>query len=256
MGQHLTLTNGIVSIVAEYKIEGNGTCNCSSCMDCTAALTDNLNCYNKVKLTANITNQSGICLNNPENFNNKIFDCKGNIINGTGWNYGVYLENKKNNTIRNCTITCFEYGIYLKNSSNNTIERNAISNHNIGIYSENSTSVINSNMVINNTAYDLYSSDWLSSSGSNNTCDKAEKWDDTDVTSGGCRNKYQSQSTEKATDIFDAVEMLEYLSGQKNLTQLSNHNKPGYYKFVGNENNADINLLDVFALIHKIGMEG
>jgi len=377
----VTLTNGIVSIVAEYNIEGNGVCNCSNCMICTAALEDNTNCYDKIKLTADITNQPGICINDPKNFNNKIFDCQGNEINGNRGNYGIYLNNKTNNTIKNCIITNFHkgvslynssnntitnntvnsnwrgislynspnnnvaknivnsnndigiclspsnnntltnntvnsnaYGIYLHYSSNNntitnntvnsnnksgiylydnsnfneilnneisnnshgisisdcdpwgdwcpggntnnTIERNAISNHNIGIYSENSTSVINSNMVINNTAYDLYSSDWLLSSGSNNTCDKAEKWDDTDATSGGCRNKYQSQSTEKATDIFDAVEMLEYLSGQKNLTQLSNHNKPGYYKFVGGNDNKDINLPDVFALIAHIVREG
>ncbi|PKP56126.1 MAG: hypothetical protein CVT88_10530, partial [Candidatus Altiarchaeales archaeon HGW-Altiarchaeales-1] len=55
----------------------------------------------------------------------------------------------------------------------------------------------------------------------------------------------------KAKDLFDAVEMLEYLSGQKNFNQLSYSNIPGYYKFVGNEN-SEITLLDVFALIDKI----
>ena len=50
--------------------------------------------------------------------------------------------------------------------------------------------------------------------------------------------------------------MLEYLSGQKNLTQLSNHNKPGYYKFDGGNDNKDINLPDVFALIAHIVREG
>ncbi|PKP57297.1 MAG: hypothetical protein CVT89_04750 [Candidatus Altiarchaeales archaeon HGW-Altiarchaeales-2] len=55
----------------------------------------------------------------------------------------------------------------------------------------------------------------------------------------------------KAKDLFDAVEMLEYLSGQKNFNQLSYSNIPGYYKFVGNEN-SEITLFDVFALIDKI----
>ena len=62
----------------------------------------------------------------------------------------------------------------------------------------------------------------------------------------------------KATDIFDAVEMLEYLSGQKNSTELSHYdsnNKYGYYKFVGNVSD-DINLFDVFVLIDRIVIEG
>ena len=46
-------------------------------------------------------------------------------------------------------------------------------------------------------------------------------------------------------DIFDAVEMLEYLSGER--SQLIHTQE--YYKFVGS---GDINLLDVFALIDKI----
>ncbi len=51
----------------------------------------------------------------------------------------------------------------------------------------------------------------------------------------------------KATDIFDAVEMLEYLSGQKNLENLT------YCKSYYNLNNDDdINFFDVFALIDKI----
>ncbi|PKP54460.1 MAG: hypothetical protein CVT90_01165, partial [Candidatus Altiarchaeales archaeon HGW-Altiarchaeales-3] len=173
-----TLTNGIVSIVAEYGIEENGICNCSSCMDCTAALTDTANCYNKVKLTTNLTTNPETCINNPENFNNKIFDCQDNTINGTRWNYGIYLKNKANNTIRNCTITNFWYGIYLENSSNNTFKGNDISNNGIGIYSENSSSIINSNFVVGNSISDFDSPDWHGSSGINNTCDNSDGWDD------------------------------------------------------------------------------
>jgi len=54
---------------------------------------------------------------------------------------------------------------------------------------------------------------------------------------------------EKATDIFDAVEMLEYLSGQKNLQNLT-HEK-AYYKLAVSDSD-DINLFDVFALIDNI----
>ncbi|MDI6730734.1 MAG: carboxypeptidase regulatory-like domain-containing protein [Candidatus Altarchaeum sp.] len=53
-------------------------------------------------------------------------------------------------------------------------------------------------------------------------------------------------------DIFDAIEMLEYLSGQKNLENLS-YTK-GCYKFVNY--NDDINLFDVFALIDRIVIGG
>ncbi len=57
----------------------------------------------------------------------------------------------------------------------------------------------------------------------------------------------------KADDIFDAVEMLEYLSGEKNLTELTKYDEFGksYYKFVGSDSD-NINLLDVFALIDNI----
>jgi len=65
-------------------------------------------------------------------------------------------------------------------------------------------------------------------------------------------NFYFEPICNEATDIFDVVEMLEYLSGQKNSTQLSQ--EKACYKFV-NEN-ADINLFDVFTLIDKIVIGG
>jgi len=48
----------------------------------------------------------------------------------------------------------------------------------------------------------------------------------------------------KAADIFDAVEMLEYLSGEKNLSV----NKEYYDR----DNNKAVNLYDVFTLIENI----
>ena len=66
--------------VFAYNIEGNGNCNCGNCGDCTDALNDNANCNSKVKLNQNITDVVGTCINNPANFNNKIFDCQGHTI--------------------------------------------------------------------------------------------------------------------------------------------------------------------------------
>ncbi|CEG12984.1 hypothetical protein MSIBF_A3030005 [groundwater metagenome] len=254
-------------------------CNCSSCEECNKKL--NHTSCSIIILNAGITNQTGTCIDNPLNFNNKIFDCQGYVIDGddSGNDYGIYLNDRQNNTIKNCIITDFYDGIYLYyysnnntlinntansnyygidldyHSNNNTLINNtANSNNDSGIilyYSSNN--LINFNSVCSNINYDFYSSDWLSSFGSNNTCDKAEKWNDTDATNGGCINKCQFQSIGKATNIFDMVEMLEYLSGDKNFTQLSHHDIQGYYKFVGS---GDINLLDVLALIDNIVIEG
>jgi len=64
-------------------------CNCSTCEECNIQL-NNPTCSIVNLITNNITNYSGTCINSL-NFSNKIFDCKGHIIdgddNGTGlWN--------------------------------------------------------------------------------------------------------------------------------------------------------------------------
>jgi len=88
-----------------YNVEGKGVCNCSSCFDCTDALNDDTNCFSQVKLTTDIINQSGTCINNPANFNNKTFDCQGHKIEGNGVtsgneypDAGIYIwKNRKHN---------------------------------------------------------------------------------------------------------------------------------------------------------------
>ncbi|MFN3527962.1 MAG: NosD domain-containing protein, partial [Candidatus Altarchaeaceae archaeon] len=129
-----------LSNVNAYDIN-NDVCTCSSCSDCTNALNDNTCSY--VKLTTDIINYSGTCIDNPTNFNNKIFDCRGHKIDGSSWwdyhkrwhhYYGIYLNGKQNNTIRNCIITDFDCGIYLFSSSNNTLIGNNASSNDIGIY--------------------------------------------------------------------------------------------------------------------------
>ena len=124
--------------VFAYNIEGNGNCNCGNCGDCTDALNDNANCNSKVKLNQNITDVVGTCINNPANFNNKIFDCQGHTIegDGSGYDQGIFLDSRQNNTIRNCIIRNFSYGIYLSSSSNNFLTNNTLTNntYNFGIY--------------------------------------------------------------------------------------------------------------------------
>ncbi|MEM4714317.1 MAG: NosD domain-containing protein, partial [Candidatus Nanoarchaeia archaeon] len=125
-------------------------CLCTNCTSCTNALNDP-SCT-EVKLTANISNFAGTCINNSAGFNNKIFDCQGHTIDGddSGWDYGIYLNSKQNNTIKNCIFTDFAIGIYLNLSSNNVIINNtAVSNTAHGIVCELFSS---NNLIANNTA--------------------------------------------------------------------------------------------------------
>ncbi|MFN3528179.1 MAG: NosD domain-containing protein, partial [Candidatus Altarchaeaceae archaeon] len=148
-----------------YNIEGNGVCTCDSCSDCTDALNDNK--CSSVKLTIDIIDHSGTCIDNPENFNNKIFDCQGHKIDGnkSSWSYGVYLNQKHNNIIKNCVITDFNFGVYLNFSSNNILTgNNANSNIWYGIY----LAFSSNNILTGNNANSNYKGIYLESS-SNNT---------------------------------------------------------------------------------------
>ncbi len=115
-----------------YTPQGGGVCSCDSCGDCTDALNDNTNCYVEVQLAFSIYDYSvsDTCIDNPENFTNKIFNCYGNQIDGDGTNFrAVYLDNKENNTIANCSISDFGYGIWLSYSNNNSILNNKLFNN-------------------------------------------------------------------------------------------------------------------------------
>ncbi len=197
-------------------------CNCSSCGECSYKLS-HPSC-SQVNLTANIVNQSGNCINNPLNFNNKIFDCQGHVIaagickghyigqgedyyivQGEGQGYdtdcyksnGIYLSNKQNNTIRNCIITNFSYGISLYSSSNNTLANNTANNNGGGLHMCDSAN----NSVIQNTfcfnfgfkmgiTSDIHNSIYPingTNYGINNTCDTTFNHNDTNA--AGCKNK-------------------------------------------------------------------
>jgi len=143
------------SNVFAYNTTGN-FCECNSCKDCTDALNDN-SCT-IVGLTQDISNYDGTCIDSPTGFNNKIFDCQGHKIGGddSGEDYGIYMEGKSNNTIKNCRVTDFHDGIYLENSRSNLITNNTAnsnghydnSNKGYGIHLSNS----GDNLVHNNTA--------------------------------------------------------------------------------------------------------
>jgi parallel beta-helix repeat protein len=133
---------------------------CYSCADCVNAL--NNNTRNEVRLGADIIDYAGTCIDNPENFSNKIFDCQGHTIDGDnlGEDYGIYLINKQNNTIKNCVISGFYYGILLSSSNNNTLTNNTANNNNYGIllYSSSNNTLINNIANYNSDGIYLWSS--------------------------------------------------------------------------------------------------
>ena len=115
---------------------GAEICNCQSCSDCNSKL--NKDSCSIVILTADIINHRGTCINDSGNFSNKIFDCQKHTIAGDkgGEDYGIYLNGKSGNTIRNCVIIDFWDGISLQDSSNNNIINNTVSNmvNGVGIW--------------------------------------------------------------------------------------------------------------------------
>ncbi|MBU0586333.1 PQQ-binding-like beta-propeller repeat protein, partial [Candidatus Micrarchaeota archaeon] len=101
-------------------------CACSSCEECTAFLNSS-NCT-FVSLATNI-NSTTTCIDNPEYFINKTFDCQNNSITGSKSGSGIYLFNKSNanNIIQNCRISNFSNAIYLDNTSSNLFDNLYIS---------------------------------------------------------------------------------------------------------------------------------
>ena len=92
-----------------YSWDGAGTCTIKTGENCTCinqALNDAA--CNEVRLQSDIINWIGTCIDNPANFNNKVFDCQRHAIDGdnsTGNNdFGIDLNGKSNNVIKNCEI--------------------------------------------------------------------------------------------------------------------------------------------------------
>ena len=114
-----------------------GTATCNSCADCSGKLDGT---FDKVMLTQNISNHAGTCIT--FGASNVEFDGDNYQIDGddSGTDYGIYMNGKSGNTVKNCDVTDFQYGIYLTGSSGNTVSRNtAHSNTNDGIHLNNSS---------------------------------------------------------------------------------------------------------------------
>ena len=147
---------GIIFLIS-FGIVNADTCFCSNCADCMTNLSD-ASCTT-VKLTTDILNQAGTCINDPANFNNKIFDCQGHTINGTGsiMKYGIYLGSsglKEKNIIKNCVITNFNYSILIY-SSNNTITNNTLNYNGYGISLAATNDHSSTNNIITNNILNL-----------------------------------------------------------------------------------------------------
>jgi len=80
---------------------------------------------------------------------NITLNCNGHIIDGSGLDSGISLNNRNGVTVKNCNIIEFFYGINLTSSTGNTLENNtANENGDVGIFLTSSTG----NTLENNTA--------------------------------------------------------------------------------------------------------
>ncbi|MEM4703092.1 MAG: M14-type cytosolic carboxypeptidase [Candidatus Pacearchaeota archaeon] len=117
-----------------------------------------------------INSQNTTCIN--ISANNVTFDCQGHTIDGidTSNTYGIYMNNRQNNTIKNCVVTDFYDGIYLYSSSNNSITNNtASSNIRYGIVIHGShNNRLTGNIAFNNGG-DIFSLPISGTSSQNNT---------------------------------------------------------------------------------------
>jgi len=162
---------------------------CNSCSDCNEKI-QNASAGDTVYLGADIVNQSDTCI--VFHASNVKFNCQGHLIDGkdldkpSGKEYGISMNEKSNNTVRNCIITEFDCGIYLEYSSHNTLVNNsANSNDYYGIrlkYSSNNT--LNSNQFCYNPVLDISLVGGSENSGDENTCDSYGAWSDTGTS--GC----------------------------------------------------------------------
>jgi len=169
-------------------------CECASCSECTEKLNDN-SCK-EVRLTQDIIGQYGTCIDNPGDFNYKIFDCQGHLIRGKNMGYGIYLDIKNNNIIKNCKIEnfyrgvfinigrsnrllnnrikdCVEQGIYLDSSIRNVLEDNSLRRNKYGIKILGGyNNELRRNVVCGNLKFDVYVYDSSPNEFEDNYCDE------------------------------------------------------------------------------------
>lgn len=139
----LELRSSSVGISGVYKINysvDSAECTCNTCVDCTEKL--NSNKCNIIKLTADLSNVSGVCIDDPK-ITYKTFDCQNHQISGIDTGHGSALALTAPNSayiIKNCKISKFAYGIRLDNgnapghSESYILDNNKIDNCGIGIF--------------------------------------------------------------------------------------------------------------------------
>lgn len=99
-------------------------CYCSNCVECKEKLN---NSCSVVLLNESINDYSGSCIDSVENFNNKVFDCNGNIIDGINEGYyAIILFNNYNNTIKNCVSSNFISFVFTNASNHITLYNNSV----------------------------------------------------------------------------------------------------------------------------------
>ncbi|MEM3541353.1 MAG: right-handed parallel beta-helix repeat-containing protein, partial [Candidatus Bilamarchaeaceae archaeon] len=143
-----------LSVFLAYTPQDGGICECNDCADCTNALSDNINCYNEVRLITDISTTT-TCINNP-NAENKTFDCQFNSITGAFANltYGISLSTEATNlTIKNCIIKRFFYNVFITNTKNITLRDNNLSEAYAGITITNITSSFFENNIVIKSNY-------------------------------------------------------------------------------------------------------
>ena len=128
---------GIILFVLLLNFTRAVTKTCYDCNNCTAEI-GNASAGDTIQLNNNITNPVGTCINITSK-NDIIFDCinYSNPImgDGTGTDYGIYLNSANYNKIMNCNISNFTYGIFFSRSNNNNLTNlNFYSNSGSGLY--------------------------------------------------------------------------------------------------------------------------
>ena len=149
----------ILFLVAMIGTAGAATIDCNNCTDCSAKI-QNASIGDTIRLTANIVNCSGHCID----FNGSdgiTFD-GGNfsIVGDSDYDgYGIYLSKYSNtNTIKNCNLSRFRAGIYMMHVAYNMIHNTTSS----GNYGEGITMLYSTDNVIEdcvleaNCHYDFY----------------------------------------------------------------------------------------------------
>ena len=125
------------------------------------------------------------------------YSSKCNINGNTAYDnkYGVILINSDSNTLIENTVTSSNnYGVYLESSNNNTLANNTINTSRYdGLYIDSGSydnTILENNLCLNNQIESLYYYDIYdpgNTTGDNNTCNTAYKYNDTS-SSIGCVN--------------------------------------------------------------------